>query len=1095
MSFVGTVLPFPRGRELMVCAALCPECCVLCVTVRAQTACVRARESQFVRAHIRLPGCTDKMRSRVSGSDVHAYVRLFEGREGRAGDDDTNKALQERIALSLSIGMIQSVVVKKTSANSAPVIVEVSIPAQAVSAADLDTFLKRLSSRALAPLEPEYTITSATQSVAIPDPPLVDRNVPSSAPTAPPRTEVPSLRSAAPTEVPSLSEEIVTIPFPLPQCTDRSADCKQWAEQGDCVGTARAYMELFCRKSCTACANQGATATAVPSAAAACEDLDKANCGSWARLGLCTGETSALIQPACQLSCGLCGDQPVRTTGAPVYIAPTYAPVYTAQPFVYSAPTYPPVTTAVPTMAFPTSTTSTGVVYLTFDGNLNEFSLTVVTNMKLDIAAMLGVSPSYVQLQFSAGSVVASVLIAGAGVDGQSLAAQLSRIAQMPGVTIGGKTVVKVTNVLPETATPWIWTPPAPMLTPVPQFYCEVHQWQPWTACSTTCGVGFRTRERMVIVPLADSGFVPLCPLNYEMDQGCTQTPCPTPSPLVPTPVPSAQPVCIVGDWQPWFPCSVTCGSGERVRVRGINFMSGNFQQGVNWCPSLTESAACSISCFDTSCKVSPWTPWTQCKCGGTATRTRSIVQNSEPSSGCPNLADSFSCPECARVCPVSEWSPLSPCSASCGAGLQTRTRSVIAADTACIDTAPTLALTVPCNERSCNPVCQPSPWSQWTPCSQSCGGGSKSRERYSIVTSASCPRETDSNTCNESPCSADCVMSQWSEWSSCSKSCEGGSQRRFRAMIAPPENLGAPCGGSVEIQSCEWVVCPAPLTPNPTLQPTPATSAPRALADLMAECPKWAVQGECIANPVFMNVKCSFSCQVQAPIDPPTPVPTGSPSQLPSPAPKDSGPGSSMQFFMDLSGQIDDFTGDTLDAIKAFLVDFWQVKSSVVNLRLWAGSVVIAVTLTGSGINTAGLADQFISAFMAGQVRAIQGWSVRRMTVLNPDSRAWMFDPNRSPAPSLSSPPASPPSSPPSDPPSTAPTLHLPLATITNGLINSNFQVVYPYPRGAAATVPGWDALDGARLQYDFSKQVHSPCLLVSVARTGTVKVLQRRF
>jgi hypothetical protein len=201
------------------------------------------------------------------------------------------------------------------------------------------------------------------------------------------------------------------------------------------------------------------------------------------------------------------------------------------------------------------------------------------------------------------------------------------------------------------------------------------------------------------------------------------------------------------------------------------------------------------------------------------------------------------------------------------------------------------------------------------------------------------------------------------------------------------------------------------------------------------------------------------------------------------------------MQFFMDLSGQIDDFTGDTLDAIKAFLVDFWQVKSSVVNLRLWAGSVVIAVTLTGSGINTAGLADQFISAFMAGQVRAIQGWSVRRMTVLNPDSRAWMFDPNRSPAPSLSSPPASPPSSPPSDPPSTAPTLNLPLATITNGLMNSNFQVVYPYPRGAAATVPGWDALDGARLQYDFSKQVHSPCLLVSVARTGTVKVLQRRF
>ena len=934
----------------------------------------------------------------------------------RGGRWCTTAALQEKVALALSIGTVTRITVTKTSANSAPVVVEVSIPAQ-VTAADVDLLIKKLESRVIAPLEPDYVVSTAMYAPGLP--PRVD--VPSSAPTIPPRADVPTSAPVLPprsdaalpavSASPTFGLDIVVIPAPLLQCTDRSPDCMQWAGRGDCLGAAQAYMELYCRKSCTtACASQDVVPTPLPSAAiTGCADQDKVNCPAWQRLGLCGGDTAALVGLACQLSCGLCGGQPVWTTAAP-----SYAPF---MPWATPSPVIPWITQTA--------------------------------------------APAY----------------------------------------------------MPQTALPAVWTPwvtdpphtvpPTENWTPwATEQQCTVQAWQPWAVCSVSCGVGTRARLRQVDIRMTDSGVVPVCPPNYEI-AACAATSCPiatlSPSeapsktPTLPptvqptdmpmlavTAVPSAAAVCIVGDWQAWFACSISCGYGNRLRVRGINYILGNFQPGQNGCPSLTETGACSISCGDTTCQVSPWTPWTQCQCGGTATRTRLVLPESNTAGGCPSLRDSFVCPDCVRACPLSDWSQWSPCSASCNSGVQSRTRSVYRGDTTCIDTLPTLTETIACNDRPCTATCLSSPWSQWTPCSQSCGGGSKSRERYALVPSASCPRETDSNTCNESPCRTDCVMSEWSEWSVCSKSCEGGSQRRFRAMIVPPSSNGAPCGGSVEIQSCEWVMCPAPVTQTPTPTPTQqpiATPAPQALRDLLADCSQWAVQGECISNPVFMNVKCSFSCRVLPPLDPPTPGPTALPSQVPSSAPKDSAPASSMQFYMDLAGQIDDFSGETLDAIKAFLVNFWQIKSSVVNLRLWAGSVVIAVTLTGAGVNTAGLADQLITAFMAGRVRVIQGWTVRRMTVLNPASRDWMFDPESLPAPSLAPSRSPPVMSPPSSAPSLAPTIALPATTITNGLVNSDFRVIYPAPGGGAGAIPGWSAVDGARLRYDFSRQVRAHC------------------
>ena len=94
---------------------------------------------------------------------------------------------------------------------------------------------------------------------------------------------------------------------------------------------------------------------------------------------------------------------------------------------------------AAPTTAYPTSTiTSSGTVYLILSGNVNDYTPTVLTSIRFDIATKLTVSPNSVQVQVSPGSVVLTVTISGAGVDGQSLATQLISIAQMSDATIGG---------------------------------------------------------------------------------------------------------------------------------------------------------------------------------------------------------------------------------------------------------------------------------------------------------------------------------------------------------------------------------------------------------------------------------------------------------------------------------------------------------------------------------------------------------------------------------------------------------------------------------------------------------------------------------
>lgn len=52
-------------------------------------------------------------------------------------------------------------------------------------------------------------------------------------------------------------------------------------------------------------------------------------------------------------------------------------------------------------------------------------------------------------------------------------------------------------------------------------------------------------------------------------------------------------------------------------------------------------------------------------------------------------------------------------------------------------------------------------------------------------------------------PCPRDCVVSQFSPWTSCSKTCGVGLQNRARSVLAPPLFGGMPCPNLTEFRTC----------------------------------------------------------------------------------------------------------------------------------------------------------------------------------------------------------------------------------------------------------------------------------------------------
>ncbi|XP_048579839.1 uncharacterized protein LOC5504566 isoform X2 [Nematostella vectensis] len=106
--------------------------------------------------------------------------------------------------------------------------------------------------------------------------------------------------------------------------------------------------------------------------------------------------------------------------------------------------------------------------------------------------------------------------------------------------------------------------------------------------------------------------------------------------------------------------------------------------------------------------------------------------------------------------------------------------------------------------------------WSPWTSCSASCGGGVQRRTRACNNPSPanggrSCqgPREAR-QVCNVQNCAVDGQYTPWSSWGPCTKTCGGGSQARTRSCSNPPPSFGGrQCTGPrIETQLCAPLAC-----------------------------------------------------------------------------------------------------------------------------------------------------------------------------------------------------------------------------------------------------------------------------------------------
>ena len=326
--------------------------------------------------------------------------------------------------------------------------------------------------------------------------------------------------------------------------------------------------------------------------------------------------------------------------------------------------------------------------------------------------------------------------------------------------------------------------------------HCSVSHWSEWSTCTKVCGGGTYSRSRSVTRHAQHGGYV--CPSLAE-SSSCNDVGCPV--------------GCVLSDWQAWSSCSATCSWGIEKKVRPVLVQPKN---GGQKCGTTEHFRPCHAGYCPVSCFVSAWNNWTPCTktCGtGTQTHTRTVLTKDRHGGAvCPDLIQGRECgvEPCAQDCVVSTWSEWSTCTATCGGATQLRERTVITQVAHGGKSCPTLADVRVCNAHSCPVDCSASDWSDWAPCSRTCGGGVSMRSR--TVSSGSafggkvCPSELrESRSCSTEAC--DCAITAASAWSTCTKTCGGGSQTR--TISRRPAFQNAVCPDTQQTQGCHMENCP----------------------------------------------------------------------------------------------------------------------------------------------------------------------------------------------------------------------------------------------------------------------------------------------
>lgn len=374
---------------------------------------------------------------------------------------------------------------------------------------------------------------------------------------------------------------------------------------------------------------------------------------------------------------------------------------------------------------------------------------------------------------------------------------------------------------------------------------CEWGVWDVWSLCSRTCGGGQTTRHREFEREASAGG--KSCKGKSTMEtKACNTGECF-----------GHFEVCGWSEWGKWTICSTTCGGGQLERVRqkrwipsadiNVEGPDGRLRRLLaapdaepdqeECIGSQKATRACAVGpCGDVrtpvACEWAEWSEWGPCSCQGLKERERDVstppANNGPACLGSNRLSGQCSPPAfCSNEdadCKFSLWSMWSDCTKTCGGGQRYHTRSVAHhAKSHGGGCQGSLEEVDACGQLPCEEAidCEFAQWSDWGSCSYTCDGGqhirSRGISRFSKHGGKSCtssPLE-EMASCNLHPCSAsttpkvDCTWAVWSMWSACSKTCGVGISVRSRDIVVQSSSGGRPCNGDFKgFRNCTEVLC-----------------------------------------------------------------------------------------------------------------------------------------------------------------------------------------------------------------------------------------------------------------------------------------------
>ena len=176
-------------------------------------------------------------------------------------------------------------------------------------------------------------------------------------------------------------------------------------------------------------------------------------------------------------------------------------------------------------------------------------------------------------------------------------------------------------------------------------------------------------------------------------------------------------------------------------------------------------------------------------------------------------------CPQ-RKDCQVTPWTEFSECTAPCNGGNHSRARTVVQEPANKGKPCPELKQKTQCNTQHCGVDCIVTDFTEWSNCSKVCGGGISRRSREifqdllngTLYGKEQCPNLMEEKKCNEQVCGVDCVVSDFTPWTACSTPCGGGGRKRYRNVLVKPvtgSHHGKQCPHLEESEPCNQQKCP----------------------------------------------------------------------------------------------------------------------------------------------------------------------------------------------------------------------------------------------------------------------------------------------